>query len=294
MLKIVIITPIRNEEKFIKSTLECMVNQTVLPHKWIIVNDGSTDKTEKIIKNFIKNFSFIEYIYIPDRGYRKPAKGVIEAFYEGFKKIGDINYDIIAKFDADLKFPSNTLEKIIEAFENDSHLGITGGTRYEKKDNRENWKIVYVPEGFVGGPYKFYRKKCFNDIGGLIKRAGWDGVDSIKANMRGWSTGELRSLNIYHLKSTGTALGEGRKSASEKYGNVSYYMGGYIWYFILRVIVRSLLARKMEVGVYMIKGYLRAKKNNEPRETLEFRRYLKRKQRQNILYWFKVALRIKI
>ena len=285
-MKIVIITPTRNEAEYIHITIKCMLEQTILPYKWIIVNDGSNDKTEKILKDNIKDVPFIDYISLPDRGYRKPGQGVIEVFYEGFNKIGLEKYDIISKFDADLEFPKDTLEKISNAFRNDPQLGITGGTRYDKVNHNE-FKKILVPAGFVGGPTKFYRKKCFEDINGLIRRAGWDGVDTIRANMKGWKTGELESLKIIHLKPTGSAKGEGLKKACEKYGDVSYYMGGYVWYFLLRVLGRSVEARNPRVGYHMVRGYILSMCSKENRESHEFRRFLKSKQFKNMIHWFK-------
>lgn len=290
-MKIVIITPVRNEGEHIRITINCMLNQTLLPIKWIIVNDGSKDDTEKIVKEFSKTNSFMHYISLPDRGKREPGRGVVEAFYKGYSKIAGMNYDILAKFDADLEFPPNTLEKVCQAFLTDPNLGITGGTRYEKRKNENNPRKVLVPKGFVGGPFKFYRKKCFEDINGLTKRAGWDGVDTIKANMKGWRTGEIESLKIFHLKPTGTAKGEGLVRAWEKYGDVSYYMGGYLWYFFLRVAARTFEGRNPKVGYYMLRGYLRSIRNNVPRESRGFRRFLKRKQLENMIYWFRLGLK---
>lgn len=290
-MKIVIITPIRNEEEYIKTTLESMISQTLLPVKWIIVNDGSTDNTEKIIKNYLQKSPFIEYKRLSNRGYRKPAKGVIEAFYEGLKIAKNINYDIIAKLDGDLKFSPDTLEKICKAFQADPKLGITGGLRYERIKNNGPYKKVLVPKGFVGGPYKFYRKGCFKEINGLILRAGWDGVDTIKANMKGWRTGELDSIKFIHLKPTGSAKGEGLSKACEKYGNVSYYMGGYFWYFLVRVISRSLERTNPKIGFYMLKGYIKSLLNKEKRESTEFRKYLKKVQIQNIKEGTKLVLK---
>lgn len=275
-MKIVVITPVRNEEKYIPVTIKCMLRQTVLPVRWIIVNDGSTDNTEKIVRKHTKTNSFIQYVSLPDRGKRKPGQGVVETFYEGFNKIGNLEYDILAKFDADLKFPPDTLEKISQAFLDDPSLGITGGTRYERRDDQSSGKKVLVPKGFVGGPFKFYRKKCFEDIDGLINRAGWDGVDAIRANMNGWKTGEIESLKILHLKPTGTANGEGLHSACLKYGDVSYYMGGYVWYFVLRAVGRSIQSMDPKVGYYIIKGYMNAVKSKAKREDMEFRDFLKK------------------
>ena len=289
--RIVLITPARNEEKYIRTTIECMLAQTIKPVKWIIVNDGSNDDTEKIIKEYLSKSSFIQYVKVPDRGYRKPGQGVVETFYEGLKLIKEDNYDIISKFDADLAFPPKTLESIIDVFDRNHKLGITGGTRYDRVSENGEYREVLVPKGFVGGPFKFYRKKCFDDIGGLIKRAGWDGVDTIKANMKGWETEEITTLKILHLRPTGTANGEGLKNACKKYGDVSYYMGGYIWYFVLRIIARSAVCRNPMVGFYMVIGYLKSLCNNEVRECEEFRSFLKKTQIKNVNYWFKKAFK---
>lgn len=289
-MKFVIITPVRNEDQYISTTMKSMITQTLLPLEWIIVNDGSTDNTENIINDLMKGKSFIKYIGLKDRGWRKPGKGVIESFYEGFTKIETKNYDILAKFDGDLEFPPYTLEKISTAFSKDPKLGITGGTRYERKRKDQFLHKVLVPKGFVGGPFKFYRRECFEDINGLIRRAGWDGVDIIKANMMGWRTGELESLKIIHLKPTGTAEGEGLMKANEKDGDINYYMGGYVWYFLLRVLGRSLEGRSAKIGYYMIRGYLKSWYINEKRESMEFRRHLKRIQIKNIVFWSRLAI----
>jgi hypothetical protein len=106
--------------------------------------------------------------------------------------------------------------------------------------------------------------------------------------MSGWETGEIEDLKIYHLKPTGMAKGEGLKKACEKYGDVSYYMGGYFWYFMLRVIGRSINGGNIKIGYYMITGYIKSILNKEKRETKEFRKYLKRVQLKNTTYWYSI------
>lgn len=283
-MKIIIITPVRDEEEYINFTIESVLTQTLLPYRWVIVDDGSTDNTGKIIQSYLDSAPFMQYIRIDDRGYRKPGQGVVQAFYEGFKTIEHLDYDAIAKMDGDLKFGKETFQTIVKRFEDEPQLGITGVVRYEHTTKEQQLKRVTVAKGHVTGAFKFYRKKCFEDIGGLIPRAGWDGVDIVKARMKGWKTGEIDSLKLFHLRPTGTSKGEGLKKAYEKYGDISYYMGGYFWYFALRVIIRSLKRRNPLVGFYMMKGYFNSRRNGIERESPDFRRALRKLQLERIIF----------
>jgi len=291
-MKFVIITPIRNEAKHIPTALSCMFNQTFPPVEWILVNDGSTDDTEREILKVLSDHPFINYVPLPDRGFRKPGAGVIEAFYEGYRRIRTQDYDILAKFDGDMEFPPDTLEVLAERFRSDPKLGIAGGTLYERPEGGGSFRRAIVAKGFVRGATKFYRRRCFQDIQGLIERSGWDGVDIIRANMKGWRTEEIESMKILHLKPTGTAKGEGLRKACEKYGDVSHYMGGYFWYFLLRVLGRSLEGRNPRIGYYMLKGYLRSKRSGLPTESEAFRHQVKAKQTENVAHQIKRLLRI--
>jgi len=285
-MNVIIITPARDEEHYIEETLKSMVNQTVLPAKWIIVDDGSKDKTAEIVKKYTQQYSFIEFYTRTDRGFRKPGGGVVATFYEGLNRVDESDYDVIAKLDADLKLPVDMIEKIIKSFQQNPKLGITGGIQYESFSDTEPLKKMIVPKGYVLGPQKFYRKECFEDIGGLIERAGWDGVDITRANMKGWETGQIESLKVVHLRSTGTAKGEGRWKACQKYGDVSYYMGGYLWYFLLRCILRSIEHKTPKYGYYMLKGYYRSWKEGYSRESRDFRQYLKKTQLKTVFGMF--------
>jgi glycosyltransferase involved in cell wall biosynthesis len=283
-VKIIIITPVRDEEEYIKFTIESVIAQTLLPYKWVIVDDGSSDNTGKIIQSYIDKVPFLQYVRVDDRGYRKPGQGVVQAFYEGFKKIEHLDYDVIAKMDGDLQFGRETFQTIVKKFEDEPQLGVTGVVRYERTTKEDQLTRVTVAKGHVTGAFKFYRKNCFEDIGGLVPRAGWDGVDIVRARMKGWETGEIDSLKLYHLRPTGTAKGEGLKKAYEKYGDISYYMGGYLWYFILRVVVRSLKRRNPRIGLYMMKGYFNSRRNGVERESPDFRTALRKLQLERIVF----------
>ena len=125
-MKYYIIIPTYNEEKFIALTLQSIVEQTVLPSKVVVVNDGSTDKTVEIIQSFCDKHSFFSLVNKTSDAIHLPGSKVIQAFQKGLETL-DGNYDIMVKIDADLIFPSNYFETIIKHFQSDERIGMVGG-----------------------------------------------------------------------------------------------------------------------------------------------------------------------
>ena len=64
-MKYVLITPARNEEAFIEKTLDSMVRQTLAPERWVIIDDGSTDRTAEIVKKYRERCHWIELVQRP-------------------------------------------------------------------------------------------------------------------------------------------------------------------------------------------------------------------------------------
>ncbi|MBD3241084.1 MAG: glycosyltransferase [Chitinivibrionales bacterium] len=285
-MRFVIITPVRNEEHYIGMTISSMAAQTCRPDKWVIVDDGSTDRTVGIVSEQMPHLPYLHLIRRSDRGSRMPGQGVVEAFYEGLRAIGDTPYDVVGKMDGDIEFAPDVLEKLMHAFRHNPRLGITGGIIHEPT-GRNVFKPRLVPHDTVGGPFKFYRKECFEQIGGLIPRAGWDGADIIRAAMYGWQTGEQSDVRIRHLKPTGMTGGEGLRRSCMKYGDTAYYFGGYLWYFLLRVLLRSLHLCNPLFGFYMVAGYVRSMIVVRERETQEFRAFLRKRQIHRTFAWIR-------
>ena len=126
--RIVIVSPVRNEEEYIQRTIDSLVNQEgVLPVEWIVVDDGSTDRTAELVRETAKNNPWIRLIQKPDRGERAVGPGVVEAFYYGYDKIETKEYDYICKMDGDIDFKKGYFKTLLEYFDMDPQLGAASG-----------------------------------------------------------------------------------------------------------------------------------------------------------------------
>jgi poly-beta-1,6-N-acetyl-D-glucosamine synthase len=177
-LKYVVITPVRDEAAYLRTTAESMARQTVLPQEWIIVDDGSKDTTGEIINEYADRYCWIRGVTRKDRGFRAAGGGVVDAFNDGYRTLQNSDWDFVVKLDGDLQFQPDYFEACFEEFERDPKLGVGGGIIcYEvagEKYFEEN------PAFHVRGATKIYRRKCWDAIGGFWPAAGWDTMDEHK------------------------------------------------------------------------------------------------------------------
>ena len=201
-LKYLIITPSCNEEKLLPNLIQSIVNQTILPCEWIIVDDGSTDNTSNIIKKASLKYRWIRYVRNEKKDKRSPGSSVIKAFYKGYENRKINNYDIVIKLDSDLSLPVDYFEKIINKMISDPDIGICGGVC------TVNGKVEGLTNlDHVRGAIKAYRKKCFTSIGGLVQSMGWDTVDEHNARYLGWKVCVIDSLKVEHHRKTNYEFG---------------------------------------------------------------------------------------
>src|SRR5665213_2130111 len=178
--KYIVITPVRDEEAYLAVTIECMIRQSVPPVEWVIVNDGSTDKTGDIIDEYAHRYPWIHACHRTNRGFRQAGGGVVEAFNDGFKSLSGQDWDFIVKFDGDLSFGPRYFEKCFAYFEREADLGIGGGVICHTVNGEE--RIEAGPSFHVRGATKIYRRACWEALGGLWPAPGWDTFDEVKAN----------------------------------------------------------------------------------------------------------------
>lgn len=243
----IVISPVRNEAQYIEQTIQSMLNQTIKPAKWIIVNDSSTDETAEIIARYTGAHSWLELANKSHRDNqvdRQRGKGVIDTFYFGYERLIGQDYEYIIKLDGDISFEANYFEFLLEKFRANPKLGIAGGFIYERFDGK-NWSVRSAKH-HVGGPAKMYRRACFEAIGGLIPMLGWDGIDEWKALSLGWQVESFPKVRVWHHRTTGSATGLVKAKIEQGYG--AHYMGYHPLYLIARGLRHMFTRRPYLIG----------------------------------------------
>lgn len=279
----IVITAVRDEEKFLRFTIDSLAAQTIKPHRWIIVDDGSTDNTARIAKEAAANYPWIQVVQRPDRGSRRPGSGVIEAFYEGYRCIDGEACDFLVKLDGDLSFDADYFEKCFLRFQKDPKLGIGGGTICDKAGDNLEPEAPGDPAFHVRGATKIYKRDCWEAIGGLMPAPGWDTVDEYKANMLGWVTYTFPELKIWHHRTAGGAQGTWKNWVKNGLAN---YVAGYHPLFMSCKCGKRIFSKPYGIGalgllVGFVSGYIRRVPQVDDKDLI---RYVRRQQLRKLRF----------
>ena len=261
--KYVLITPARNEEAFIEKTLESVIHQTVLPLKWIIVDDGSTDKTGEIVGRYLKRYPWIDLVQMPQRRDRSFA-GKAVAFNAGYERIRSIPYEVIGNLDGDISFDKDHFEFLLSKFSEDPSLGVAGTVFRE--DGYSSESDSFEGHKHVAGQCQLFRRQCWDEIGGYIphRAGGIDWMAVTTARMKGWKTESFREKFFFHYRRLGTAE-RSILSSLFSYGEKDYYLGGHPIWELFRVCYRATKRPYMIGGMALGLGYLLAFLRRMPR-----------------------------
>lgn len=259
----VLISPARNEEELITLTIKSVIKQSVLPLRWIIVSNGSTDKTEAIIKDFELRHSFIKLISRESSTERNFASKV-NAITEGYENIKDLDFDFVGFVDADMSCEPNFFESVIIKMANNPNQGIGGGVVFEK--NTRIWKAVKASYSWsVAGTMQMFRRQCYEQINGYqpLKLGGEDTLAEVRARMLGWEVKTFEDLKLYHHRFMGANEGN-RLKANFKRGIVEYIVGYHPLIQILRFFTRIPSSPFFIASFMRTAGYYYALLRHEP------------------------------
>jgi poly-beta-1,6-N-acetyl-D-glucosamine synthase len=221
----VLITSARNEEAVIERTLESVVAQTKLPLRWVIVDDGSTDRTAAIVEEYARRYPWIDLVRRPAR-LRRSFAGKAVAVNAALDRVKGLQFEVVGNLDADVSFNPDYMEFLLTRFGDSPRLGVAG-TPFTQSGGYDSTKDSFEGENYVAGPCQLFRHECFRDIGGYVANhaGGVDWIAVMTARMKGWEVKAFPQQRFHHHRSMGTAE-KGRVAAMLSYGQKDYYLGG--------------------------------------------------------------------
>ena len=269
----VVIIPAYNEEEFVGRTLESLCNQTLIPSHLIVVDDGSSDATPKIVNQYAKKYAWIHLVQ-KEKSERSVGSKVVLAFNAGYESLpSDLDYEFIVKLDADLELPPDYFERVANLFNKYPDCGICGGYCVIPKDGK--WIREKTAPMHIRGAFKSIRRKAFEQIGGFQPVMGWDGIDQIKLLFNGWKIGLIDS-HVKHFRPTGQA--SNLETLYFKWGEISFSKGCDFLLASMSGISLMRRTKKMASLFSYMKGFFYAKKTNKEKvlskeEQLFFRKF---------------------
>lgn len=255
-LTYILITPARNEERFIEKTIQSVTSQTTLPSRWVIVNDGSTDTTASIVGRYLAKYSWIELLNLPERRDRSFAAKVY-AFNAGLERVKDLDYEVIGNLDSDISFDAGYIELLLRKFREEASLGVAG--TIFREEGYSSATDSFEGEQHVAGGCQLFRRKCFEEIGGYVpnKEGGIDWIAVTTARMMGWKTRSFSEKYFFHHRSLGTAE-RSLLASTFSYGEKDYYLGGHPLWEMFRVAYRATKKPYLLGAIALCLGYLSA------------------------------------
>ena len=256
----VVVTPARNEAENLQRLGRCIIEQTWRPKAWIVVDNGSTDATQGVVRAFGRDHPWIRLLSI--EGESRPVRGraTVRAFNAGVSGQWE-QADLITNLDADVSFESTYFDSLRDEFERESRLGIASGLCFEFGD--DGWHPVHVTHPNLRGASRTYRRDCLAQLLPLEERFASEGIDVIRANVHGWSTATIPALRYFHHRPTG-GRDRSRFSSFSEEGKVAYYMWYRPSYLLMRTFYRALWRRDLAASG-LAWGYFRSALDRNPR-----------------------------
>ena len=250
----VVVTPFRNEESCLPRSIEAMISQSILPTKWVLVDDFSTDGSKKIVEDAMSKFPWIKLVSVPTNSPRSRGEKIARLFNYGVKSI-DHDWEFCSKIDADMILPREYFQQILEQFENEENLGIASGNCFIQRRGKKI--IEKVEPNHTRGGLKTYRRECFESIGGVMEMDGWDGIDNAICLHQGWITKNIESLLAEQTRDTGKKYGSLREAY--KIGVKSHIMG-YSWAYLIAKSILHISRKPLVIGGFLIlMGFITSK-----------------------------------
>ena len=273
----VLVTAAYNEERHIADTLRSVTDQRLLPCRWVVVSDGSTDTTDQIVRAWAERHPFIEFIRV-EKAEKHDFAAKVHALRQGFARLADVDYDFIGVLDADLSFQPDYFERLLEHFAAEPELGVAGGNIEQLVDGAIVPRVKDLNS--VAGAVQFLRRECFEQTGGLpaLKHGGEDAAMEIAARMHGWQTRTFPELKVVHFGLVGAGAG-GALRARFKWGRMNFNLGYHPLFQLARSAYRVGEKPYLFGSFAELAGYAAGRaRDRQPSVDGDVVRYLRREQ----------------
>jgi glycosyltransferase involved in cell wall biosynthesis len=289
MLNYVLITPARNEAAFLERTIKSVLGQTVLPLRWVIVSDGSTDGTNDILAKYSAQSCWIETVIRSPRVGRHFA-GKVQAFNAGYQRMHDLEYDVIGSLDADISVDDpDYFAFLLSQFDRDPQLGVAGAPF---REGAVQYDYRFSRKEHVSGACQLFRRECFEAIGGYLplKMGAIDLVANVTARMKGWRTETFPEKFCVHQRQMGSAKDHVVR-AMFKSGYGDYRVGVHPTWQLLRSMYQMSRKPIFLGGFLLLSGYFWAMITRAPKPvTAEFVNFRRKEQKQWLKDYFQRAV----
>jgi asparagine synthase (glutamine-hydrolysing) len=246
-----VITPVRDDAENLERLAGSLSAQAVAPSSWVIVDNGSADRTLEVARALADRHAWVQVVEAP--GGERSVRGgpITRAFHKGLEALGE-RPAVVVKVDADISFEPDHFQRLLAAFAADDRLGIASGICHELEDGA--WKPRFNTGGSVWGAARAYRRECLDAVLPLEESMGWDGIDELKARLAGWQTRTFTELPFRHHRGEGERDGRRWKAWTAR-GRAAHFMGYRSWYLALRAVHHS---RSEPAALAMVWGYTAA------------------------------------
>jgi biofilm PGA synthesis N-glycosyltransferase PgaC len=272
-LRYALVTPARNESENLERLADSLVAQTIVPSRWVIVDNGSTDRTAEVAGALAARHTWVELVQSEALPGLVRGGPIVRAFHRGLEEL-DGNVEVVIKLDADTSFEPDYHERLLAAFADDPELGMASGSAWEREEDGA-WQQRHMTGDHVWGAARAYRRACLDDVLPLEERMGWDGIDALKAGLAGWKTQTIVDLPFFHHRAEGERDGA-RTRAWAAQGKASWFMGYRFWYLAARALHH---ARREPAALALVGGFVGAALRRDPRcEDASVRAHLRQEQ----------------
>jgi biofilm PGA synthesis N-glycosyltransferase PgaC len=283
--RLLIITPAFNEAANLERTARSVASQTREPDVWLLVDDGSTDGTLEIASTLAADVPCMRVLSAPQRVEERDSRDKLalakeaRAFNWALSQVDLREFTHVGKLDGDVELPPHYFERLLERFAADADLGLAGGVLEEL--GPRGWRRLGAPSYHVHGALKLFTRECFDAIGGIEERLGWDTIDETYARMRGYRTRSFGDVVARHHRPWGSA--DGRLRGSARIGECAYIVRYSLPWVMLRTVKVCRAEPYVLAGLWFLFGYLSARVRRRPKlEDEDFRHFVRRELRARL------------